>query len=161
MVYAIIFEFLVVFFQSAYSFQILHGYDEDIFAARDSSVTIYAQVDSYFRSCNLKINGAQICQMTWVKSSLSIYHYEKMSCTQKFNHSTYSGGGSFYDCKFVVPNLQENGNKNKLLLYLNSSIMIFYTLLIFFLYRFWSVVFGTDRLEPKTSHHQKHQHLSS
>ncbi len=108
-----IFKILLLFFHCTNSFLILNGYEEDLLAVKDGSVTIYAKVDSDFWSCHLKKNGVQICQMTWDTPSLFKWYYsEKMSCTPKFNHVKYGGGGSYSDCKFVVPNLQENGNKN-------------------------------------------------
>jgi hypothetical protein len=129
MVFTIVFEILVVFFHSANSFQILNGYVEDIPAFRDGSVTIYAKVDSDFWSCQLKQNGAQICQMTWEAISWKSY-FEKMSCSSKFNDATYAGNKSFCDCKFVVPNLQENGNKINFFL-VQVPITIIYSLYLF------------------------------
>ncbi len=123
MFFTIIYEILLLFAHSVYSFEIVNGYEVDIPAVRDDSVVINAKVDYYFKSCSLKKNGSQICQMTWEKPPWSRSHSEKLSCSPLFNRVTYAGGGSFYVCKFVVTNVQENGKKHKFPLYLSSSSM--------------------------------------
>ncbi len=107
-----IFKILLLFFHCTNSFQILKGNEEDLLALRGGSVTIYAKTDTSIWSCSLKKNGVQICQMSWDRLIWPLPYYEKMSCTPKFNRVTYGGGGSYYSCKFVVPNLQENGKKS-------------------------------------------------
>jgi hypothetical protein len=109
-----IFKILLLFFHCTNSFQILNGNEEDLLALRGGSVTIHANTDKQIGSCSLKKNDVQICQMTWERRLWIFHFYEKMSCTPKFNHVKYRGGGSYSDCKFVVPNLQENGKKSNL-----------------------------------------------
>jgi hypothetical protein len=125
MILTIIFEILLLFTHSTNPFKIVNGINEDIASLSGGSVTINVEADSWFYSCSLKINGVQICQMTWERRNLHSRYYEKMSCTSKFNHVKYVGNGSSYDCKFVVPNLQENGNNLKFLLCLSNSIITF------------------------------------
>jgi len=124
MVFTFIFEILLLFFHLTNSFQFVNGKEGDIPAIRNGAAIINAGTDGWFKSCHLKKNGTQICQLTWKWSSS---FYLSLNCNPKYNHVPYTGGGSDYVCNFVVPNLQENGNNLKFLLCLNKSIIIFFT----------------------------------
>jgi hypothetical protein len=159
MKFTIIFETLLMLFHSANSFHFLNGNEEYIPAVTGGSVAISAQASNWFLNCNLKKDGHEICQVTlstWLPYTATI------NCASNYMNLKYKGSGRYYVCKFEVPNLQENGNQNKFLLYLSNSSMISYNILVLFFYRFWSVVLGTDSLVFSLQcHHKKHQHFSS
>jgi hypothetical protein len=125
MIFTLIFEILLLIFHSANSFQFLNGNDENIPVVRDGSVAIFAKTDTRFKSCSLKKNETQICKVTceWSKISYSL----RMTYTPNYSHVTFTGDMSYYDCKFLVPNLQENGNKNQYVLFLSRCGMTSFT----------------------------------
>ncbi len=107
MKFAIIFETLLMLFHSANSFQIVNGNKEYIAAVTGGSVTISAKADYWFRTCRLKKDGHEICQVTLSKQSP---YSPEMTCAPNYMNVTYMGSGELYFCIFEVPNLQENGN---------------------------------------------------
>jgi hypothetical protein len=154
-----IFKLIFLFFHCTHSFQILKNKEEDIPAVGNNSAIINAKVDNSFRSCRLKKNGVQVCQATW-EWSITSYSL-RINCTPNYTHLIFAGDGSYVDCTFLVPLLQENGDQKKFLFNISTSSMISPLTNNFIFCRFWSLVHGTDRLVPKTSRHKKLQHLSS
>ena len=108
MIFAIIFEILLMLFHSTNSFQIVNGNDEDFLAFRGHSVYLNAKADDWYKICRLMKNVAQLCEITLHGASTA----QTIPCETSGINVTYKKDGYYkYVCEFAVSTLQENGNK--------------------------------------------------
>ncbi len=111
MIFAIIFEILLMLFHSTNSFQIVNGNDEDFLAFRGHSVYLNAKADGWYQICRLMKNEVQLCKMTLRGTSMT----QTNLCETIGIKVTYKKEGTYYYyryvCEFAVSTLQENGNK--------------------------------------------------
>ncbi len=114
MIFAIIFEILLMIFHSTNSFQIVNGNDEDILTFRGHSVRLNAKADGWYKNCRLMKNGVQLCEITLHGVSTT----QTNPCKTNGIYVTYKKEGYskgyyyyYYVCEFAVSTLQENGNK--------------------------------------------------
>jgi hypothetical protein len=101
--FKISFEIFLFLFHTATSFKFLNEFQEDIPAVTYGSVFINAEADKRFKVCSLNRNWVEICQVS--------HNSETVSCDTNYKHVIYNDFVSKWICKFVVPNVQDQGNK--------------------------------------------------